>query len=74
LVIHRYDWLADSGRHAWNVDHEPPLIKTCHLVGHPAIRGYNNTDIVRAALNIYASNGLRQTALDARWYAWFDSR
>jgi hypothetical protein len=64
LVIHRYDWLADGRCHAWNVDHEAPLIKTCHLVGHPTIPGDEDTDIVRATLNIYASQGLRQPSLD----------
>jgi hypothetical protein len=69
LVIHRYDWRAYDGSDTWNVDHETPLIKTCHLMGQPAIPRDDNTDVVRAALNIYASQGLRQTSLDARGYA-----
>ena len=37
-------------------------------MGQPAIPRDDNTDVVRAALNIYASQGLRQTSLDARWH------
>jgi hypothetical protein len=55
LVIYRYDWLAYDRSHAWNVDHEAPLIKTRHLVGEPPVP----RDDDRAALNIYASQGLR---------------
>ena len=68
LVIHRYDWLADGGSHAWNVYHETTLIKLCHLVSQPAISRDDDTNVIRAALNIYASQGLCQTSLDARWH------
>jgi hypothetical protein len=53
------------GRHTWNVDHEAPLIKTCHLVSQLAVSRDDNTDIVRASLNINASEGLRQASLNA---------
>jgi hypothetical protein len=69
LVIHSYDWLVYGGSHAWNVDHETSLIEPCHLVGQPAIPRDDNTDVIRAALNIYASEGLRETSLDAHGHA-----
>jgi hypothetical protein len=65
LVIHRYDWLSYDRSHSWNVDHETSLIKTRHLVGQPAISRDDNTDIVRATLNIDASQSLRQISLNA---------
>ena len=55
-----------GGSHTWNVDHEAPLIKTCHLVGQPAIPRDDDTDVIYATLNIYAGQGLCQISLDAR--------
>src|SRR3954452_8069458 len=53
-VINRYEWLSYGRCHAWHVNHETSLIKTCHLMGQLAISREDHTQVVRATLNIYA--------------------
>jgi hypothetical protein len=52
--------------HSWNIDHEASLIETYHLMGQLSIPGNDDPDVVRAPLNIEASQGLRQIAFNDR--------